>query len=435
MNFFRRALIPFATAALLLGVAVAQTVPPHPAPVPRPVVPDAPVPPPPDVDGKSWVLMDYATGQILASKDPDLRVEPASLTKIMTDYVVSAEVANGKIHMTDPVTISENAWRSGGGGTDGSTSFLQLNSQVPLQDLLKGMIIQSGNDAAIALAEHAAGSEQAFAGLMNAYAKQLGMVNSNFENASGYPIANHYTTAHDIAIMSRALIHDFPDDYAISAIKQFEWNGIKQGNRNTLLWRDPSVDGIKTGHTAAAGFCLAASAKQGDSRMIAIVMGASSAKARADSAMALLSYGFRFYETHKLYDSSKPLATPRLWKGVANQLPIGVAADVLVTVKRGDYDKLKAVMDIPATLIAPYTKGQQVGTLRITLAGQPVQAVPLIALSDAPQCGFFGRLWDSIMLWFHGSKGNTEQAPTAPSASSAPTAPNAPSAPSTTSAK
>ncbi|WP_158755039.1 D-alanyl-D-alanine carboxypeptidase family protein [Dyella sp. S184] len=435
MNFFRRALIPFATAALLLGVAVAQTVPPHPAPVPRPVVPDAPVPPPPDVDGKSWVLMDYATGQILASKDPDLRVEPASLTKIMTDYVVSAEVANGKIHMTDPVTISENAWRSGGGGTDGSTSFLQLNSQVPLQDLLKGMIIQSGNDAAIALAEHTAGSEQAFAGLMNAYAKQLGMVNSNFENASGYPIANHYTTAHDIAIMSRALIHDFPDDYAISAIKQFEWNGIKQGNRNTLLWRDPSVDGIKTGHTAAAGFCLAASAKQGDSRMIAIVMGASSAKARADSAMALLSYGFRFYETHKLYDSSKPLATPRLWKGVANQLPIGVAADVLVTVKRGDYDKLKAVMDIPATLIAPYTKGQQVGTLRITLAGQPVQAVPLIALNDAPQCGFFGRLWDSIMLWFHGSKGNTEQAPTAPSASSAPTAPSAPSAPSTTSAK
>ncbi|HEY8681604.1 MAG TPA: D-alanyl-D-alanine carboxypeptidase family protein, partial [Rhodanobacter sp.] len=381
--------------------------------VPRPVVPDAPVPPPPDVDGKSWVLMDYATGQILASKEPDLRVEPASITKIMTDYVVSAEVANGKIHMTDPVTISEHAWRSGGGGTDGSTSFLKLNSQVPLQDLLKGMIIQSGNDAAIALAEHSAGSEQAFAGLMNAYAKQLGMVNSNFENASGYPIANHYTTAHDIAILSRALIHDFPDDYAISAIKQFEWNGIKQGNRNTLLWRDPSVDGIKTGHTAAAGYCLAASAKQGESRMIAIVMGASSEKARADSAMALLSYGFRFYETHKLYDTSKPLATPRLWKGESNQLPIGVAEDVQVTVKRGEYDKLKATMDIPATLIAPFKKGQQVGTLRITLDGQPVQAVPLIALNEAPQCGFFGRLWDSLLLWFHGSKGNTEQAPDA----------------------
>jgi D-alanyl-D-alanine carboxypeptidase (penicillin-binding protein 5/6) len=403
MKFFRRSLLPFAAVVLLVGVAVAQT-PPRPSPVPRPTVPDAPVPPPPDVDGKSWVLMDYATGQILASKEPDLRVEPASITKIMTDYVVSAEVANGKIHMTDPVTISEHAWRGGGAGTDGSTSFLKLNSQVPLKDLLYGMIIQSGNDAAIALAEHTAGSEPAFAGLMNAYAKQLGMTNSNFQNASGYPVANHYTTAHDVAILSRALIHDFPEDYAISAIKDFEWNGIKQHNRNTLLWRDPSVDGIKTGHTSGAGYCLAASAKQGDARMIAIVMGASSEKARADSAMALLSYGFRFYESHKLYDASKPLATPRLWKGEKNTLLLGVAENVLVTVKRGEYDKLKATMDIPATLIAPFKKGQQVGTLRITLDGKPVQTVPLIALQEAPQGGFFSRLWDSILLWFHSSK-------------------------------
>jgi serine-type D-Ala-D-Ala carboxypeptidase (penicillin-binding protein 5/6) len=407
MNLFRRILLPFAATTLLLGVAVAQTTPPpppHPVAVPRPVVPEAPVPPPPDVDGKSWVLMDYATGQILASKEPDLRVEPASITKIMTDYVVSAEVANGKIHMTDPVTISERAWRGGGAGTDGSTSFLKLNSQVPLKDLLYGLIIQSGNDAAIALAEHTAGSEPAFANLMNAYAKQLGMTNSNFENASGYPIANHYTTARDIALLSRALIHDFPEDYAISAIKDFEWNGIKQHNRNLLLWRDQTVDGIKTGHTAAAGYCLAASAKQGDSRMIAIVMGATNEKARADSALALMNYGFRFYETHKLYDASKPLATPRLWKGQSNELPLGVADDVLVTVKRGDYDKLKATMDIPATLIAPFTKGQQVGTLRLTLDGQPVQSVPLIALADAPQGGFFARLWDSMMLWFHSDK-------------------------------
>lgn len=402
MNFFRRTLIPFA-AVMLVGVAVAQT-PPRPSPVPRPEVPAAPVPPPPDVDGKSWVLMDYATGQIIASKNPDERRAPASITKIMTDYVVSAEVANGKIHMTDPVTISEHAWRGGGASTDGSTSFLKLNSQVPLKDLLYGMIIQSGNDAAIALAEHTAGSEGAFAGLMNAYAKQLGMVNSNFENASGYPIENHYTTAHDIAILSRALIHDFPTDYAISAVKEFEWNGIKQHNRNTLLWRDPSVDGIKTGHTAAAGYCLAASAKQGESRMIAIVMGASSEKARADSAMALLNYGFRFYETHKLYDASKPLATPRLWKGASNTLPLGVSENVLVTVKRGEYDRLKATMDIPSTLIAPFKKGQQVGTLRITLDGKPVQSVPLIAINDAPKGGFFSRLWDSILLWFHSDK-------------------------------
>ncbi|HEX5304530.1 MAG TPA: D-alanyl-D-alanine carboxypeptidase family protein [Dyella sp.] len=403
MSFVRRTLIAFAATALVAGAALAQQVPPRPSPVPRPVVPEAPVPPPPDVDGKSWVLMDYATGQILASKEPDLRVEPASITKIMTDYVVSAEVANGKIHMTDPVTISEHAWRGGGAGTDGSTSFLKLGSQVPLKDLLYGMIIQSGNDAAIALAEHTAGSEGAFANLMNAYAKQLGMTNSNFENASGYPIENHYTTARDIAILSRALIHDFPEDYAISAIKEFEWNGIKQGNRNTLLWRDPSVDGIKTGHTAAAGYCLAASAKQGDSRMIAIVMGASSEKARADSAMALLNYGFRFYETHNLYEAGKPLATPRLWKGESETLPLGVTDAVQVTVKRGQYDQLKATMDVPATLIAPYKKGQQVGMLRITLDGKPVQSVPLVALADAPQGGFFSRLWDSILLWFHGS--------------------------------
>ena len=226
--------------------------------------------------------------------------------------------------------------------------------------------------------------------------------NSNFENASGYPIANHYTTAHDIAILSRALIHDFPEDYAISAVKQFEWNGIKQGNRNTLLWRDPSVDGIKTGHTAAAGYCLAASAKQGDSRMIAIVMGASSEKARADSAHGAAQLRLPFLRNPQPLRSRQAAGhaaavegrrtTPCRW---ASPTP------VQVTVKRGDYDKLKATMDVPATLIAPFKKGQQVGTLRVTLDGQPVQSVPLVALADAPQGGFFSRLWDSIMLWFH----------------------------------
>ena len=410
MKFFRRTLLPLAAAAMLLGIAVAQT-PPPPVPIPRPTVPDVPVPPPPDVDGQSWVLMDYATGQILASKNPDERRAPASLTKVMTDYVVSAEIAAGHIHPDDMVTISEHAWRAGGAGTDGSTSFLKLGSQVKLEDLLKGMIVQSGNDAAIALAESTAGSEQAFVGLMNAYAKQLGMTNTHYSDASGYPVDNHYSTARDIAILSRALIHNFPADYAISAVKEFEWNGIKQQNRNALLWRDPSVDGIKTGHTAAAGYCLDASAKQGDSRMIAVVMGASTDKGRADSAMALLNYGFHFYETHKLYAAGKALATPRLWKGEANQLPIGVADDVLVTVKRGEYDKLKATMDIPATLIAPFKKGQQIGTLRVSLDGQPLQSVPLIALNEAPQGGFFSRLWDTILLWFHHDKGTTETVP------------------------
>ncbi|WP_183423216.1 D-alanyl-D-alanine carboxypeptidase family protein [Luteibacter sp. Sphag1AF] len=399
MKLMPRSLFAFAAVALIAGVTVAQT-PPRPT-VPRPVVPEAPVPPPPDVEGKSWVLMDYNTGQILASKEPDLQLEPASITKVMTDYVVSAEVANGKVHMTDPVNISENAWRGGGAGTDGSTSFLKLNSQVPLKDLLYGMIIQSGNDAAIALAEHTAGSEPAFANLMNAYAKQLGMTHSQFQNASGYPVANHYTTARDIAVLSRALIHDFPEDYAISAVKEFEWNGIKQHNRNLLLWRDQTVDGIKTGHTAAAGYCLAASAKQGDARMIAIIMGASSEKGRADAALALMNYGFRFYESHKLYEANKPLATPKLWKGAENTVALGVAEDAMVSVKRGDYDKLKANLDIPATLIAPFKKGQQIGTLRVTLDGQPVLTAPLVALNDAPEGGFFSRLWDTIMLWFH----------------------------------
>jgi D-alanyl-D-alanine carboxypeptidase (penicillin-binding protein 5/6) len=399
MKLLPRSLLAFAAAALVAGVAAQQ--PPRPTAVPRPAVPEAPVPPPPEVEGKSWVLMDYNTGQIIASKDMDVQLEPASITKIMTDYVVSAEIGNGKIHMTDPVTISENAWRGGGAGTDGSTSFLKLNSQVPLKDLLYGMIIQSGNDAAIALAEHTAGSEPAFANLMNAYAKQIGMTHSQFQNASGYPVANHYTTAHDIAILSRALIHDFPEDYAISAVKEFEWNGIKQHNRNLLLWRDNTVDGIKTGHTAAAGYCLAASAKQGDARMIAIIMGASSEKGRADAALALLNYGFRFYESHKLYEANKPLATPKLWKGAENTVPLGLTEDALVSVKRGDYDKLKANLDIPTTLIAPFKKGQQVGTLRVTLDGQPVLTAPLVALNDAPEGGFFSRLWDTIMLWFH----------------------------------
>ena len=387
---------------------------PTPQAVPRPSAAPAgpgPTPPPPQIDAKSWVLMDYASGQILLGGNEDARVAPASITKVMTSYVVSAELKHGKIHLEDKVQISEKAWRSGGAGTDGSTSFLQLNSEVSLKDLLYGMIIQSGNDAAIALAEHTAGSEETFAQLMNQYAQQLGMKGTHYMDASGLPNPEHYTTARDIALMSRALIRDYPDEYKIYAIKDFEWNGIMQHNRNTLLWRDPSVDGIKTGHTAAAGYCLAASAKQGDSRMIAIVMGASSEKARADSAMALLNYGFRFYETHKLYDASKPLATPRLWKGATNQLPLGVADNVLVTVKRGQYDQLKATMDIPATLIAPFKKGQQVGTLRITLAGQPVQSVPLIAMNDAPQGGFFSRLWDSIMLWFHGDKKAAAEAP------------------------
>ncbi len=393
-----------ALAVALAGAAFAQQAPATPPLPPRPTLIDAPVPPPPSFDAKSWVLMDYATGRILASKDPEKRVVPASITKIMTDYVVSAEIAAGKVGLNDKVYISKHAWQAGGAGTDGSTSFLKVNSQVPLKDLLYGMIIQSGNDAAIALAEHVAGSESAFADLMNAYAKQLGMTGTHYSNASGYPVPDHYTTARDVAVLSRALIHNFPADYAISKIKEFTWDGITQHNRNTLLWRDPSVDGIKTGHTKEAGYCLAASAKRGNQRLIAVVMGATTERGRADDAQALLNYGFRFYETHDVYPAGKALSTPRLWKGEADALPIGLASPAVVTIPRGQYKQLKPVMDIPDPLIAPFSKGQKIGTLRITLHGKTVLEQPLVALADAPEGGFFARLWDTILLWFHHGK-------------------------------
>jgi D-alanyl-D-alanine carboxypeptidase (penicillin-binding protein 5/6) len=380
---------------------------PTPAPaLPHAVVGNAPVPPPPSLDAKSWLLMDYTTGQVLADSNADARVEPASITKVMTAYIVSAELAKGKIKLDDQVSISENAWRSGGASTEGSTSFLALNSKVPLKDLLYGMIIQSGNDAAIALAEHVAGSEATFAELMNQYAAQLHMTASHFTNASGLPDPNHYSTAHDIGLLARAVIHDFPDDYKIYAIKEFEWNGITQHNRNTLLWRDATVDGIKTGHTKDAGFCLTTSAKRGDQRLIAVVMGAPSEKQRADDNQSLLNYGFRFYETHKLYDAGKALAQPELWKGAQNTIALGVAEDLLTTVPRGRYNDLKASMELPGRLIAPYTKGQPVGTLKVALDGKTLAERPLVVLADAPEAGFWGRMSDGVLLWWKGDKAN-----------------------------
>lgn len=346
--------------------------------------------------------MDYASAQILGAENPDVRVEPASITKMMTGYIVSAELAAGKIKLEDPVRVSEHAWRAGGAGTDGSTTFLKVGSQVPLKDLLYGMIIQSGNDAAIALAEHVAGSEETFARLMNEYAARLGMKDTHFMNATGLPDPQHYSTAHDIAILARHVIHDYPSEYRIYAIKEFEWNGIIQHNRNALLWRDASVDGLKTGHTKEAGYCLTTSAKRGEQRLIAVVMGAGSDKQRADDNQALLNYGFRFYETHALYAAGKPLATPQVWKSTVKQLPLGVNEDVLVTLPRGRYDDLKARLQVPGRLIAPYTKGQQIGSLDVTLDGKTLLQRPLVALEDAPEAGFFGRLSDGIWLWFKG---------------------------------
>lgn len=388
-------------ALLFACAAIAQVPTPQPAPRPAAPVPQAaPTPPPPAITGTAWLLMDDATGQVLAGSNEEQRVEPASITKVMTSYVVSAELKNGKIKLDDEVLISENAWRGGGGGTDGSTSFLPVNSKVKLEDLLHGMIVQSGNDASIALAEHVAGSEDAFASLMNAYAERIGMRDTHFVNSHGLSAPDHYTTAHDIARMSQALIRDFPEEYAQYALKEFTFNGIRQYNRNSLLWKDASVDGIKTGHHSGAGFCLAASAKRGDQRLISVVMGSTGEKQRADDSLALLNWGFRFFESHKLYDAGAEVTAPVLWKGERDTVPLGLAAPLLVTVERGKYEQVKAAMDLPRQLVAPIARGQEVGTLRLTLDDRTLVERPLVALADAPEGGFFTRVNDGFWMWW-----------------------------------
>ncbi|MCG6116913.1 MAG: D-alanyl-D-alanine carboxypeptidase [Aquimonas sp.] len=386
-------------AALAPALLLAQTPQPTPQPAPRPAVP-TPTPQPPSVEGTAWLLMDHGTGQILLGHNVDARVEPASIAKVMTSYVVAAEMAAGKVGADDQVRISENAWRRGGGGTDGSTSFLPVNSAHRLQDLLHGMIVQSGNDASIALAEHVAGSEEAFASLMNAYAQKLGMTGSSYANATGLPHPELYTTARDVAVLARALIRDFPESYAVHSMKELTINGITQHNRNSLLWRDPTVDGLKTGHTRAAGFCLVASAQREGMRLITVVMGSSSERRRADDSQALLNYGFRFFEAHQLYAGGEALSEPRIWKSSRDTLPVGLQEPLQIVVPRGKYEQIRAVLDLPKPLIAPATQGQAIGTLRLSLDGETLVERPLIALEDAPEAGFLGRSWDAMQLWW-----------------------------------
>ncbi|MDR7099857.1 MULTISPECIES: D-alanyl-D-alanine carboxypeptidase family protein [Lysobacteraceae] len=381
-----------------LGLAVAQT------PAPKPALPPAsdalPVPPPPKVTGTSWVLVDYASGNVLAGDAYDTRLEPASITKVMTSYVVAAEIAGGKVKATDQVMMSENAWRTGGAGTDGSYSGFEVNKTAPLEQMEKGMAIQSGNDAAIALAEHVAGSEDSFASLMNAYAARIGMKNSHFVNATGLSAPDHFSTAHDLALLGRAFIRDYPDTYAYNKIKEFTVGPITQPNRNLLLWRDPTVDGIKTGHHSGAGYCLMASAKRGDQRLISVVMGSTSENQRASDSLALLNWGFRFFETHKLYDAGKAIAKQKVWKGAADQVNLGVAEPMLVTVPRGRYAQLKPSMDVPKSLVAPIKKGQKIGTVKVVLDGKVIAQRPLVAISAVEEGGFFKRLWDEFWMWW-----------------------------------
>jgi D-alanyl-D-alanine carboxypeptidase (penicillin-binding protein 5/6) len=396
----------------LLGTALISAAVAQPAPTPTPAAPAAPaavpVPPAPVPSGaKAWLVMDYGTGQILAGENIDERREPASITKVMTSYVAAAEMRAGKVKADDLVTISETAWREGGAGTTGSFSGFELGSQVKFSDLEKGMSIQSGNDAAIAIAEHVAGTEAAFADLMNSYAKKLGMANSHFVNAHGLSAPGHYSTARDLAILGRAMIRDFPETYAYNAMKEFTVGSITQHNRNTLLWREGSgIDGIKTGHTDNAGYCLLASAKRGDQRFISIVMGietksqAEGFRLRENGNLALLEWGFRFFEAHTLYAAGKKIESLHVWKGTTESVDLGVAEAMTLSLPRGRYTDLKVAMDVPKQLAAPIRKGQAIGKLRVSLDGKPLAERPLVALSDVEEAGFFGRMWDEVWMWW-----------------------------------
>ncbi|HET6604436.1 MAG TPA: D-alanyl-D-alanine carboxypeptidase family protein [Xanthomonadaceae bacterium] len=378
----------------LAAAAFAQSPAPSPAPVPPPAA-ATPIPDAPQLSARSYVLMDFATGRVLAERDASARVEPASLTKMMTSLIVFEEIDAGRLGLDTPVTISEKAWRTGG-----SKMFVEVGKQVTVSDLLMGLIVQSGNDATVALAEQVAGSEDAFAQMMNAAAAKLGMTDTHFVNADGLPDPEHYTTARDMALLSHALIAQHPEAYEWYAVREFTFNGITQHNRNSLLWREAGVDGIKTGHTEGAGYCLAASAVRDDMRLIAVVMGAASEKIRAQEALSLLNYGFRFFESHTVYAAGTEVAAPPIWKSELDTLPLGVAEPLVVTIPRGRYQALQASMDLPRQLVAPVAKGARVGSVNLTLGGEPVASAPLVALAEAPEAGFFGRLVDGFWMWW-----------------------------------
>ncbi|MBN1378285.1 MAG: D-alanyl-D-alanine carboxypeptidase [Gammaproteobacteria bacterium] len=361
-----------------------------------------PVPAPPALGAKAYILQDFHSGKVIVEHNADDRIEPASITKIMTAYVVFDEIQSGRLSLHDKATISVKAWRNPGvqGWTQSSRMFAEVNSKVAVSDLLRGLIIQSGNDAAIALAEHIAGSEQAFVQLMNDAATRLELKNTHYLNVTGWPMEGHYTSAHDIASLSRALIREFPEYYQLYSEKRFTYNNISQANRNAMLWKDESVDGIKTGHTEAAGYCLAASAERNGMRLISVVMGAPGSDARVKYSQSLLNYGFRFYETHHLFDGGVSLKEVRVWKGDENYLNLGVLEDLYITIPRGQYNFLKSILNIRKVIDAPVKKGDEVGQIEILLNDQPVREEPLVALNSIERGNFFQQLADQIVYLF-----------------------------------
>jgi D-alanyl-D-alanine carboxypeptidase (penicillin-binding protein 5/6) len=355
---------------------------------------DVKLPAPPKVTVAAHYLADFSSDAVLASNDADDPVEPASLTKLMTAYVVFEALENGRIHLDDEALVSVKAWRTGG-----TRMFIDVNSHVRVENLIRGMLIQSGNDASTALAEHVAGSVEAFVALMNEAAGRLGMKNSVFRNPTGLPARGHLSSAHDMALLARAIIAKFPQYYGIYAEREFSYNGITQQNRNALLWRDLGVDGMKTGHTEAAGYCLVSSAERNGMRLIAVVLGGKTPKARNDAAQALLQYGFENYETHRLYAKGERLSSARVWGGQPEVTPLGLDRDLYVTIPRGRYEALAASMDLTVNLIAPLRQGTPVGEVKVSLAGRPVSSLPLVALQPVLEGGLWTKVVDEISLW------------------------------------
>lgn len=382
-------------AVLLVPAALAQT--PQPQPQPQPQASAPLIPPAPTVAASSYLLIDADSGKVLTEHNADTPLPPASLTKMMTSYIASMEILKGQLREEDEVLVSEKAWRTGG-----SKMFIEVGNRVRVIDLLRGVIIQSGNDASVALAEHIAGSEESFADLMNSHARRLGMNNTHFENATGLPGENHVSSARDMAIMAKAIIEDDPQHYAIYKEKEFVWNGIRQPNRNLMLWRDNTVDGLKTGHTDEAGYCLVASAKRDGMRLISVVMGTASEQARAAETQKLLTWGFRFFETRHFYQPDQVVSTARVWAGAQNQVGVGLAEGLVLTLPKGQADKLEATVTLDSTIKAPIARGDVLGQVEVKLGEEVVHTGPLVALADVESAGLFGRLWDSIRLFFYG---------------------------------
>ncbi|HSN40487.1 MAG TPA: D-alanyl-D-alanine carboxypeptidase family protein [Burkholderiales bacterium] len=354
-----------------------------------------PIPPPPPVAAKAYLLLDFKSGQLLASQGPDERVAPASLTKLMTAYVAFSALKQKTLRLDQTVPVSERAWRA-----EGSRMFIEPRKPVTVDELLHGVIVQSGNDACIALAEAIAGSEEVFAQMMNREAQRLGLKNTNFMNSTGLPHAQHYSTARDLALLAAAIIRDFPEYYPLYSLKEFRYNNITQGNRNRLLWLDPTVDGMKTGYTENAGYCLVTSAKRGEQRLISVVLGTSSESARVTESQKLLNYGFQFYDGVRLYAKNQPVATLQVWKGSVNSIKAGFSDDLYLSLPKGQASKLKASVESLQPLLAPIDIGQKIGVMKLTLDGKPFRELPVVALENVPLAGILGRGWDSLRLLF-----------------------------------